>query len=67
MITLIVLIINMANLEPQQTIHTEKFTTIEQCENVGKEILVMEFEQLQKRGALNKDGKSYQISFKCVK
>jgi hypothetical protein len=67
MITLIILIINMANIEPQQTIHTQKFTTKEQCESVGKEILLMEYEQLQKRGALNKDKKNYQISFKCVK
>jgi hypothetical protein len=67
MVTLIILIINMVNIEPQQTIHLQKFTTADQCETVGKAILKLEREQLKKRGALNKDGEGYQISFTCVK
>ena len=67
MITLIILIVNIANVEPQQVVHTQKFETIDQCEKVGESVLKLEKEELEKRGALNKDGKGYQISFKCVK
>jgi hypothetical protein len=67
MVTLIILVINMVNIEPQQTVHIQKFGTIDQCETVGNAVLKLEQEQLEKRGALNKDGKGYQISFTCIK
>jgi hypothetical protein len=56
----------MANIEPQQTIHTQKYDTVDQCERVGRAIIDLEYQQLAKRNALNKNKKNYQISFKCV-
>lgn len=67
MVTLIILIINMANIEPQQTIHTQKYDTMAQCQNIGEAILKLQTEELEKRNGLNKNGKAYQIAFRCVK
>jgi hypothetical protein len=67
MVTLIVLIINMANVEPEQTVHLQKYETVEQCQRVGEGIIKLETDELKKRGALNKNGKSYQITFRCIK
>ena len=70
MVTLIIIIINMVDYAPQQSIHTQKYETMSQCVNVANEIKKIQIEEVSKHRADSSEQaiKSYQkaVIVKCV-